>query len=208
MLKGIENIILDLGGIIINLNQELTQKAFKQLFNSSFDEVLAQAKLENVFEKYETGEYSTSQFLGFFKNYKQELTNHELQTAWNKMLLDIPSQRIELIKRLAKQYNVYLLSNTNEIHYNFIEEYYQHEFTSGTFQSLFIKAYLSYQIGLRKPNLEIFEFVLNDDKLNPEKTLFIDDSIEHINAALKLGIKAQHLNLDKHETLTNIFNEH
>jgi putative hydrolase of the HAD superfamily len=208
MLKGIENIILDLGGIIINLNQELTQKAFKQLFNSSFDEVLAQAKLENVFEKYETGEYSTSQFLGFFKNYKQELTNHELQTAWNKMLLDIPSQRIELIKRLAKQYNVYLLSNTNEIHYNFIEEYYQHEFTSGTFQSLFIKAYLSYQIGLRKPSVKIFEFVLNDDKLNPEKTLFIDDSLEHINAALKLGIKAQHLNLDKHETLTNIFNEH
>ncbi len=208
MLKGIENIILDLGGVIINLNQELTQKAFQQLFSSNYNEVFAQAKLENIFEKYETGECSTSEFIGFFKNYKQELSTHELQTAWNSMLSDIPLQRIELIKRLVKQYNVYLLSNTNEIHYNFIENYYQHEFADGTFQSLFKKAYLSYNIGLRKPSVEIFEFVLNDDKLNPEKTLFIDDSLEHINSALKLGIKAQYLNLDKHETLTNIFNEH
>lgn len=208
MLKGIENIILDLGGVIINLNQELTQKAFQQLFSSNYNEVFTQAKLENIFEKYETGECSTSEFIGFFKNYKQELSTHELQTAWNSMLLGIPLQRIELIKRLVKQYNVYLLSNTNEIHYNFIENYYQQEFADGTFQSLFKKAYLSYNIGLRKPSVEIFEFVLNDDKLNPEKTLFIDDSLEHIDSALKLGIKAQYLNLDKHETLTNIFNEH
>ncbi|MCB0380963.1 MAG: HAD family phosphatase [Flavobacteriales bacterium] len=208
MLKGIENIIFDLGGVIINLNQDLTHKAFKELFDDNFDKIIAEATANNIFEHYETGNLSTLQFLNFFQKYKPVLSHQQLISAWNSMLLDIPKSRIDLIKELSKNYNVYLLSNTNEIHYNYIEDYYQRIFIQGNFESLFNKVYLSYQVRLRKPTLEIFEFVLDNGSLNPEKTLFIDDSLEHINSALKLGIKAQHLNLNNNDTLTTLLNEY
>lgn len=208
MLKGIENIIFDLGGVIINLNQDLTHKAFKELFDDNFDKIIAEATANNIFEHYETGNLSTLQFLNFFQKYKPTLSHQQLTLAWNSMLLDIPKSRIDLIKELSKNYNVYLLSNTNEIHYNYIEDYYQRIFKQGNFESLFNKVNLSYQVRLRKPTLEIFEFVLDNGSLNPEKTLFIDDSLEHTNSALKLGIKAQHLNLNNNDTLTTLLNEY
>ncbi|MGE0561828.1 MAG: HAD family hydrolase [Flavobacteriales bacterium] len=208
MLKGIENIIFDLGGVIINLNQDLTYKVFKELFDDNFDKIIDEATVDNIFEHYETGNLSTLQFLNFFQKYKLVLSHQQLTSAWNSMLLDIPKSRIDLIQELSKNYNVYLLSNTNEIHYDYIEEYYKKNFKQGSFESLFKKVYLSYQVGLRKPTTEIFQFVLQDEELNPEDTLFIDDSLEHINSALKLGIKAQHLNLKNNKTLTTLLNEH
>ena len=208
MLKGVENIIFDLGGVIINLNQDLTHKVFKELFDDNFDKIIDEATADNIFEHYETGNLSTLQFLNFFQKYKPVLSHQQLTSAWNSMLLDIPKSRIDLIQELSKNYNVYLLSNTNEIHYNYIEDYYQRIFKQGSFESLFNKVYLSHQIRLRKPTLEIFEFVLVNSSLNPGKTLFIDDSLEHINSALKLGIIAQHLNLNNNDTLTTLLNEH
>jgi len=122
--------------------------------------------------------------------------------------LDIPKERIELIHKLTKTHNVYLLSNTNQIHYPFIEGYVKANFKSLDFNSLFKKVYLSHEIKLRKPNKAIFEFVLKDADLIAEETFFIDDSEEHIATAKSLGIKTHHLNLKKNETLTQLFNEH
>ena len=183
MLKGIENIILDLGGVIINLNQELTTKAFQQLFPINHNEILEKSQTQQLFEKYEINQVSTAEFLQFFKTFNPFINENQIIEAWNKMLLEIPLERIDLIEKLSKMYNVFLLSNTNELHYQTIEKQYQQTSEKGTFESLFKKAYLSYRIGLRKPSQEIFEYLLHDAHLKPENTLFIDDSLEHINAA-------------------------
>lgn len=208
MLKGIENIILDLGGVIINLNQELTAKAFQQLFPTNHNLILEDSKALQLFENYETNQVSTAEFLQFFKTFNPFINENQIIAAWNKMLLDIPFERIDLIKKLSKIYNVFLLSNTNELHYQTIEKQYQNISKEGVFESLFKKAYLSYRIGLRKPNQEIFENLLFDAHLKPENTLFIDDSLEHINAASTLGIRTYHLDLNNNETLTTLFNEY
>lgn len=208
LLSGIENIILDLGGVIINLNHGLTNHAFQQLFPDNYHKILEKYKVQQLFEKYETNHVSTIEFIDFFKSYNPSVYENQIMEAWNKMLLDIPLERIDLIAKLSKKYNVFLLSNTNELHYNFIEGYYQKLMKNGSFESLFKKSYLSYQIGLRKPDPEIFQYLLHDAKLKPEKTLFIDDSLEHINSALSLNIIAHHLDLTQHQSLTSLFNEY
>lgn len=208
ILKGIENIILDLGGVIINLNQELTTKAFQQLFPIDYAEILEKSQAQQLFEKYETNQVSTAAFLQFFKTFNPFINENKIIEAWNKMLLDIPLERIYLIEKLSKKYNIYLLSNTNELHYQTIEKQYQKVSKNGAFESLFKKAYLSYQIGLRKPNQEIFEYLLMDANLKPSTTLFIDDSFEHINASSTLGIRTYHLDPNNNETLTTLFNEY
>lgn len=121
------------------------------------------------------------------------------------MLLDISKERIELIKNLAKKYNVYLLSNTNNLHLSFINNYVSSTFNFKSLDELFIKTYYSHQIGLRKPNKAIFEFVLKDAQLIAEQTLFIDDSIEHVESAKALGIKTHYLNLKKNEHILTLF---
>ena len=208
MLKGIENIILDLGGVIINLNHELTNIAFQQLFPNHHQQILEDSTTQQLFEKYEINQVSTAEFIGFFKKYNPIINENQIIEAWNKMLLDIPHERIDLIKNLSKKYNVFLLSNTNKIHYQTIEKQFQQTSEKGTFESLFKKSYLSYRIGLRKPNQEIFEYLLHDANLKPENTLFIDDSLEHINAASTLGIRTYHLNPNNNETLITLFNEY
>jgi HAD superfamily hydrolase (TIGR01509 family) len=208
MLKGVENIILDLGGVIINLNHESTQQAFQQLFLENHNEIFEKSQSQQLFEKYETNEVGTDEFIQFFLKYNPLVSEKQITTAWNSMLLDIPKERIALIKELAKKYNLFLLSNTNEVHYKFIEDYYKNQHESRAFSSLYNKTYLSYQIGYRKPNKEIFEYVLNDSSLNPSSTLFIDDSLEHIQTAKDLGIKAIHLNLNQQQSLTTLFNEY
>ena len=208
MLKGIENIILDLGGVIINLNQELTTKAFQQLFPINHNEILEKSQTQQLFEKYEINQVSTAEFLQFFKTFNPFINENQIIEAWNKMLLEIPLERIDLIEKLSKMYNVFLLSNTNELHYQTIEKQYQQTSEKGTFESLFKKAYLSYRIGLRKPSQEIFEYLLHDAHLKPENTLFIDDSLEHINAASTLGIRTYHLDPNNNEILTTLFNEY
>lgn len=208
MLKGIENIILDLGGVIINLNHELTWQAFQRHFPENYSDLLVKLKEEMLLERFETGHVSSDEFFDFFCTSVKTIDKQNIIAAWNCMLLDIPKARIMLIKELSKKYNLFLLSNTNEIHYNFIEDYYRSQYEDVSFSSLFSKAYLSYQIGHRKPNREIFEEVIKDAKINPSTTLFMDDSLEHIQTAKAIGIKAIHLDLNKQQSLTTLFNEY
>jgi len=207
-LKGVKNIILDLGGVIINLNQELTIKAFQQLFGNQFEEIQQQLNTNKFLEKVETSEISAAEFIAFFQKFDSSISIAQITQAWNSMLLDIPKERIDLIKKLSKNYKVYLLSNTNEIHYQHIEDYALTQFKIESFKKLFKQAYLSHEIKLRKPNSSIFKYVLNDKNMLPEETLFVDDTLEHINTAKALGIQTEHLNLTNNESLIKLFHEH
>jgi len=113
-------------------------------------------------------------------------------------------ERIEILKRVKKTHRIFLLSNTNDIHIKYINNYLQKEYAMPDLTSLFEKTYLSYEIGMRKPDAEIFEFVLKENDLIPSETLFIDDSVQHIETARKLGLHAHWLNVEE-ESLRDLF---
>ena len=202
--NNIRNIIFDLGGVILNIDYNLTSQAFKNLGLSDFDKKYSQAKQNHLFDKLETGEISaddfSAQLMSYFSN---SISPTEIEKAWNAMLLDLPVERIELLKKLSVKYRLFLLSNTNIIHYTAYSAYLQNTFGKMIFDDIFEKQYLSFEIGLRKPDKQLFELVLNDNKLNPSETLFIDDSIQHIHGAVETGIVAYHL--QQPETIIELF---
>ena len=122
-----------------------------------------------------------------------DLTNDQIKKAWNAIILTMPEHRIRLLEQVRKNYRIFLLSNTNVIHYEVYTKQLRDVFGYKGFNELFEKAYLSFQIGMKKPDLEFFELVLSENKLNASETLFIDDSIQQVQGAEKAGLITYHL---------------
>lgn len=203
-LKGIKNIIFDLGAVIINIDPELSRKRLNNISGGNFENDMQELVNESFFEQYEKGQISTNDFVDQLAQVlMHNADEEEIKKIWNMTLLDIPKVRIDLLKKAKKEYNTFLLSNTNDIHIEAIYKMMEKEFNLPSLDPLFDKVYLSYEIGLRKPEPEIFQKVLNDNNLKAEETLFIDDREEHTIAAEKLGIKVHHLTAD--EKLENLF---
>ena len=201
----IKNIIFDFGGVICNIDISLTEKAFYDLGLKKFDKSYSVTDRDNFFGAFETGRITPQQFRDTLKEYIDKgVTDDEIDTVWNALLLDIPKQRIELLKQLRSTYRLFLLSNTNELHYKYYLSDLQRIYGFRDFNDLFDNAYFSHQISLRKPFPEIFEFVINDTDLTASETLFIDDSPEHVEGACKAGLHAYHLKPE--EDITELFN--
>lgn len=198
--KNIKNIIFDLGGVILNIDYHLTSKAFKGLGMSNFDEVYSQAKQDNVFNDFEMGKSSAEDFRAYFKTFLPNKTNKELDFAWNAMLLDLPKKRIELLMNIKENYRIFLLSNTNQIHVDKFTSYIDSVFGKGLFESIFENHYYSNEIGFRKPNANAFNYVLKENSLVAEETLFIDDSVQHIEGAKSVGLNTVWLENGKEVT--------
>lgn len=193
-MQTVKNIIFDLGGVILNLDFKKTEFAFAALGIGNFNEYYTLQTAIPLFENLETGKIKPDIFYDEFRKLvKTELTNNEIMHAWNALLLDFPAERIDWLKEISKRYKIYLLSNTNEIHYNSFINTFKQQIGNYNFDDLFIKAYYSHRIGLRKPSKEIFETVLKNENLQPAETLFIDDSITNIDAAKLTGLQTIHL---------------
>ena len=155
----------------------------------------SQSEQAHLFDDLETGKIYPAQFREEIRNMSfLGLTDNEIDDAWNALLLDLPKDRIELLKSLSNKYRIFLLSNTNVIHYNAYSQYLKDEHGIDGLEPLFEKTYLSHEVGLRKPDAEIFELVLNENKLEASETLFIDDSEQHIKGAEVVGLKTHWLN--------------
>lgn len=197
-MAGIKNIILDLGGVIINLDYGATRSAFIGLGMSDFDNVYSQAQQSGFFDAFDKGAISPDEFRNEIrKHIPHTVTNEEIDHAWNAMLLDVPAGKIELLSKLKEKYNTFLLSNTNVIHVQSFSAELQRVHGTPDFTPYFKKWYYSCSIGMRKPDAEIFHFVLNENSLTAEETLFIDDSIQHIHGAEKIGIRTAFLEKGK-----------
>ncbi|MGQ9847652.1 MAG: HAD family hydrolase [Bacteroidales bacterium] len=202
MLSGIKNIIFDFGGVIINIDPKRTISAFKDLKFYQAEKLFSDVSTTNFLNKYELGLISDSEFITYIKQHcALETQTHQIIQAWNAMLLDIPRKRINLLKNLRKHFNIYLLSNTNHLHYtHFVVDF--EKATGGIkFNDFFKKAYFSFEIKMRKPGIEIFKHVIDDQSLVPSETLFIDDNIENIDSAKLLNLKTHWLK----EELTELF---
>jgi glucose-1-phosphatase len=191
-----KNIIFDLGGVIINLSLSQTLAAFREkLPNLSEEGFVGKVRQVDLYDNFETGKLSAKEFRQrFCQHYEISLNDEDFDYCWNGMILDIPLERIELLKKLRQEgKRLFLLSNINEIHEIAVEKSYSMLKLKEEFRSLFDKTYYSHRVGMRKPDRAIFEYVVNDNHLKKEDTLFIDDSIQHIESARLYGVDAVHL---------------
>ena len=186
----IKNIIFDFGGVICNIDHLIPERKFKELGIRSFDKMYSQAKQNNLFEDFEKNLISPQKFRNNIKSFiGGNISNEQIDEAWNSMILDIPKNKIDLLLKLKHQYRIFLLSNSNIIHYKVYINDFKAKSGLENFSDLFEKAWFSFNLQMRKPVKEIYEFVLKDANLKPEETLFIDDSIQNIKPAEELGIQ-------------------
>ena len=202
----IKNLIFDFGGVICNIDIKLTEKAFMNLGLKKFDSERSFSDSVGIFEDIETGTITPQNFRNKLRpHFETPVTDEQIDIAWNTLLLDIPDARIRLIEGLRKYYRIFLLSNSNEIHYLKYLENFRDQFGYADFDALFEKAYFSFRVGLKKPSLEIFRYVLQDCQLDPSETLFIDDTQMHVEGARNAGINAYHLDVGKGEEIMDLF---
>lgn len=202
----IKNIIFDLGNVIINIDPELSVKAMSELGFLDFDKSYSLLNQSNLFDSLEKGEVNPDKFYNEINNHlNKKVSSDKIDKAWGAMLLDFPVKRIELLQSLSKRYRLFLLSNTNIIHFhqynNDLKEQYGFDLNS-----LFEKAYYSFELGMRKPDAEIFEFVLEDSNLNPFETLFIDDLDKNIDVAGRMGINVIWIDVKKGDDIVEKLN--
>ncbi|BBE18026.1 haloacid dehalogenase-like hydrolase [Aquipluma nitroreducens] len=189
MLNGIRHIIFDLGGVLLNIDPKKTIDAFGKL---GMEQLVGDKGLSydhEIFYQMEQGKITPEEFRnGVRQLLPKEVSDDEIDAAWTAMLLDFPGIRVELVKNLRKDFNIYLFSNTNAIH---VEKFHsifrkQHGFEVST---LFDKDFYSNEIGYRKPSSESFKEIIRLSGINPEESLFIDDSFLNVESAITSGLK-------------------
>jgi putative hydrolase of the HAD superfamily len=189
-------IIFDLGGVILNINYGLTIEQLSKLSGTNFADIYTQQRQTSLFDEFETGKIQEQEFRYRLKSLLQtDIADQVLDHAWNAMLLDIPPSRIDYLEQVAARKRIFLLSNTNAIHKRAFDRIVQNSLGDrlSDFSQLFEKAYYSHLVGDRKPNASIFERVLAENHLDPHQTLFIDDTLGHIEGAKHVGLQTLHL---------------
>jgi putative hydrolase of the HAD superfamily len=203
-LKGIKNIILDLGRVILTINLENTINSFKNFGFPDIDEFDIVFSRYPFFRQFELGLITRKQFFaGIREAARKKIPDKIIQTAWNSMIGDYIDGTVPLIQKLGRRYRMFLLSNTNSIHEREYNLRLMQDYGIKNLSMIFEKVYYSHTLHLSKPAPEIFKYVLNDSHLIPEETLYIDDILVHIEGAAKLGIRGIHL--DHPLKLTEIF---
>ena len=183
-------IIFDLGGVILNIDYQLTRNAFEDIGITNFNDMYSQADADDLFKKLETGQISEANFYDEInRRTSLNLPSTDIEKAWNKMLLTFREKSLQFVETLRPRYKLYLLSNTNHIHLKEFIKIYHATKRKKPFEKFFDKVYYSCEIGLRKPNLDIYEYVIHENGLEPKTTLFVDDSVQNVETATKAGMR-------------------
>jgi putative hydrolase of the HAD superfamily len=192
-MPGLKNIIFDLGGVLMNIDFKKTEKAFADLGFTDFKQYMTQFHITPFFEEYETGKINEAAFIkGIQQIAGKPLTDQQIIHAWNALLLDFPPERIALLEKLRQRYRLFLLSNTNALHYESFQQTLKNV-TGKKLEDIFEKTYFSHTVQLRKPDAAIYQLVLDENNLNPGETLFIDDTASNFSGAEEIGIQTFHL---------------
>lgn len=189
-MQKIENIILDYGNVIFMIDFDKSQQAFTQLGIQNVDEIFAHSGQIELFDDFDKGHIRPADFRDGIRELTKNnnLTDQQIDDAWNALLLGVPEGKHDILLQLKSRYRTFLLSNNNAIHYGYCMQHIQDKYGVEDNSVFFEQAYYSHLMGMRKPNTDIFEFVLNKHNLNPATTLFIDDSPQHLRTAAALGM--------------------
>ncbi|MEG2070092.1 MAG: HAD family phosphatase [Bacteroidales bacterium] len=190
----IKNIIFDLGGVIYDICYQNIPEAFQRYGVKNFEILYSKAAQTDVFNLYEEGLVSTEQFREYLHSLSPiPLSDQQIDIAWNSIMIDIPENRIKLLESIKNRYQLFLFSNTNQLNYEYYTQYVKEKFGYDIFNTLFVKAYFSHILQLRKPKPEAFQAIIDEQRLNPSETLFLDDSLQHIEGAKKCGLQTYHV---------------
>ncbi|MEZ7967443.1 MAG: HAD family phosphatase [Flavobacteriales bacterium] len=197
-LSGIDNIIFDFGGVLFDIDYDAPVRAFSALGGKGFEAIYAQSGQTQLFDKLETGNISRE---AFYDEVRAALgvyhSNELLEEAWHTILLDIPKERIDMIYKLKNQFKTYVFSNTNAIHVEEFEKIVDQAMGIEYFKAAFEKVHYSNVLGFKKPYPESFTKYCELEGLEPAKTMFIDDSLQHVEGAEKAGLLAYHIDVTK-----------
>jgi putative hydrolase of the HAD superfamily len=193
-MQPIQNIIFDLGGVLLNLDIQKTEDAFTEMGVQNFKNFFALGHAASFFKEYEVGSINDDEFISALQNLAGlQFERSAVIAGWNAMLRDFPAERIEMLIQLKKKYRLFLFSNTNAIHLTAFQKTYSDTFGGNILDNLFEKAWYSHTINRRKPDLQAFEYVLKDAQLEPQHTLFIDDALVNVEGARAAGMQGYHL---------------
>lgn len=193
-MENVDNLIFDLGGVLLTLDMPRAEQHFTALGVNDYNTLFRHGNVSSFFKDYEIGAISNTEFLESLRNLAGlPLTDEQLITAWNAMLGHFPEERILLLNRLKSKYRLFLFSNTNALHLSTFRKIYEDAFKGKTFDDHFETAYYSHLLGKRKPDKESYEQIIDEKKLDPSRTVFIDDSALNIEGAASAGLKGIHI---------------
>lgn len=179
-----------MGGVLINLDNKLTEKAFVDLGAKDFAKYFGHGFAASFFKEYEIGKISDQEFIDNLRSLGNlNVPDEVIIRAWDALLLDFPKERVELLKRLKCHYRLFLFSNTNALHMKAVCRIFDSTFASGTLDELFERAYYSNELGMRKPDVASYLHIVNENKLIPSETLFVDDALVNVEGANEAGLQ-------------------
>lgn len=192
LLSGIRNIVFDFGGVLVDLDRERCISAFENL-GVNVRDALGKYTQSGVFSSLEKGDITDEDFCDALRQIagRPDVSDRKISDAWDEFLTGIPTERLECLASLRDKYHLFLLSNTNRIHWTLATNdlFLYHGLTVDYY---FEKMYLSYKMGMLKPSPEIYKAALADAHIAAEKTLFIDDSEANCKAAATEGMRVFH----------------
>jgi len=203
-MENIRNLIFDLGNVILNIDTKLSEIAFAKYGMNDFEKLYTLASQNELFDRLEVGSITENEFYDEFRKVTGcKLGNQILEQCWDALIMDFPTARIEMLKRLKNEgkYRTFILSNTNIIHYRFYTALLKRTYGINGLESLVEHAYFSHEIGLKKPNRDIFDYVVANSHIKPEESIFIDDNEANIKVANTLGFNTIFLKDNNMENL-------
>jgi len=199
-MPAIKNIIFDLGGVLYDIRYENIADTFRSYGLQDFEKIYVQAGQKKEIDLFEEGKITPEQFRNFIRSLSSNhLSDQQIDDAWNAILIDLPEERLALLKKLGKRYRLFLFSNTNEINCIEFERFVTEKFGENIFKTHFEKAYYSHTLGIKKPKPEAFQKICEEQNLIPEDTLFIDDTERHLLGAQQVGLQTYWLHNEKLE---------
>lgn len=193
-MEGVDSIIIDLGKVLLNIDQERAESEFSALGIAEFELISKSEHVKKVLDDFETGGLSEPAFFRKIKGlFSVDVSLDALKNAWNAMISGIPPERVRLLRRFKSRHRLFLFSNTNETHVACLREQYRQSFGHEEFEELFEKVYYSSRYKMRKPDSRFISLILSENRLLAHKTLIIDDTIDNIELALSHGCRALHL---------------
>ncbi|MBO7495879.1 MAG: HAD-IA family hydrolase [Salinivirgaceae bacterium] len=185
-LSDYDTLIFDFGGVILDIDPDLSRHQFVKMLGAEKATLLETEQLPQL---YESGSISRTEFVERINRIAgSHFSEDEILAAWNAMLLNYKPQRIEWIKRLHASHRLLMLSNTNDAHFEYFHNKLIAEY-GVTFYQLFDHVYLSHEMGMLKPSRKIFETVIAEQHLCPQRTLFIEDTARNAAAAKETGLQ-------------------
>ena len=187
-------IVFDLGGVLVDIDPVRAIRAFARLGGIEIDDLENRIENLGLFHEYEIGQYNHPEFRDRLRTFlPNSVSDEEIDKAWSSLILDVPQDRIDLLESLKQRYQLFVLSNTNPFHIQYIN---QQLIRSGnpSLESIFQKVYYSYLLHMTKPSPEIYQHITKENGLEPSELLFLDDTLANINTARVLGWETIHIN--------------